>query len=78
MAGRIMMCMRYHYFTLEQRDALGQAIRSRSDEPGMHAALERLHAPSYGVCESCGEDIPFIRLMSNPRLRRCTRCLAEA
>jgi RNA polymerase-binding transcription factor DksA len=70
--------MHYHYFTLEQREALAQAIRARLAEPGMGAALERLHAPDYGVCESCGGDIPFIRMMSNPRLRRCVRCLAEA
>ena len=46
-------------------------------EPGMAAALERLHMPDYGVCESCGDDITFIGLMTNPRLRRCRRCLAE-
>jgi RNA polymerase-binding transcription factor DksA len=70
--------MHYHYFTLEQRDALAESIRARAGEPGMTSAAQRLHAPDYGVCESCGNDIPFIRLMSNPRLRRCTRCLAEA
>jgi RNA polymerase-binding transcription factor DksA len=66
----------YHYFTIEQRNALAEAIRSRLGEPGMATAAERLHAPDYGVCESCGGDIPFIRMMSNPRLRRCARCLA--
>jgi RNA polymerase-binding transcription factor DksA len=69
--------MHYHYFTLEQRDELAEAIRARIDEPGMNAALERLHAPDYGVCESCGGDIPFARLMHNPRLHRCCRCLNE-
>ena len=68
--------MHYHYFTLEQRTALSEAIRSRAGEPGMTTAAQRLHTPDYGVCESCGEDIPFIRMMSNPRLRRCARCLA--
>jgi RNA polymerase-binding transcription factor DksA len=69
--------MHYHYFTLEQRNALSDLIHSRADEPGMTTAAERLHMPDFGVCESCGEDIPFIRMMSNPRLRRCARCLAE-
>lgn len=73
----MMYRMHYRYFTLEQRDALAQAIRSRIGEPGMTVALERLHAPDYGVCESCGGDIPFVRLMGNPRLRRCPRCRDE-
>lgn len=73
----MMRRMHYHYFTLEQRDALAQAIRSRIDEPGMSAALEGLHTPDYGVCESCGGDIAFARLMANPRLRRCARCLVS-
>ena len=74
----MMKRMHYHYFTLEQRNALAQAIRSRMGEPGMSTALERLHGPDYGVCECCGGDIPFVRLMRNPRLRRCDRCLDEA
>jgi RNA polymerase-binding transcription factor DksA len=69
--------MHYHYFTLEQRDALDRAIRARLDEPGMNRALERLHAADYGICESCGRDIAFAHLMDNPRLRRCPRCLDE-
>lgn len=68
--------MHYHYFTLEQRNALSDLIHSRMGEPGMDTALERLHRPEYGVCESCGADIPFIGLMANPRRRRCPSCLA--
>jgi RNA polymerase-binding transcription factor DksA len=67
----------YHYFTLEQRNALAELMRSRIGEAGMPAALERLRAPEFGVCESCGADIAFVRLAANPRLRRCPRCLAE-
>jgi RNA polymerase-binding transcription factor DksA len=67
--------MHYHYFTLEQRDALARAIQARIEEPGMGTALVRLHNADYGVCESCGADIPFVRLMHNPRLRRCRICL---
>jgi RNA polymerase-binding transcription factor DksA len=70
--------MHYHYFTLEQRDRLAQAIRSRIGEPGMSTALVRLHDADYGVCECCGGDIAFVRLMRNPRLHRCERCLDEA
>ena len=70
--------MHYHYFTLEQRNALSELIHSRMTEPGMQSAAERLHSPDFGVCESCGTDIPFIRLMGNPRLRRCMGCLSAS
>jgi len=66
--------MHYHYFTLEQRRALEEAMRSRIAEPGMKAALERLHTPEFGVCEACGADIAFIRLAGNPTVRRCGSC----
>jgi RNA polymerase-binding transcription factor DksA len=66
--------MHYHYFTLEQRNALENAIRSRLAEPGMKDALERLHTPQFGVCESCGADIAYIKLAGNPRLTRCSGC----
>ena len=67
--------MHYHYFTLEQRNTLAELMRSQISEPGMAAALERLRTPDYGVCESCGADIPFVKLAAKPGLRRCTRCL---
>ena len=68
--------MHYHYFTIEQRDGLAQLMRSRITEPGMGTALERLRTPEFGVCESCGADIPFVQLQANPRLTRCAGCLA--
>jgi len=74
----MMRRMHYHYFTIEQRNALAELIRARMAEPGMEAVLERLHTPEFGVCESCAVDIPFARLQANPRLRRCARCLASA
>lgn len=68
--------MHYHYFTIEQRNALTKLMRERSAEPGMEAALKRFHTAEFGVCESCEEDIPFAQLRDNPQLRRCARCLA--
>ncbi len=66
--------MHYHYFTIEQRTDLEEAIRTRLAEPGMQAALERLRSPEFGVCEACGADISFVRLRGNPALRRCAGC----
>lgn len=68
--------MHYHYFTLEQRDALSRQIRSLPWKEGAGAALDFLRSPEYGVCESCGDDIPFTRLLQDPLARRCARCAA--
>ncbi|HYL90636.1 MAG TPA: TraR/DksA C4-type zinc finger protein [Burkholderiales bacterium] len=67
--------MHYHYFTLEQRNVLAELMRSRIEEPGMAAALDRLRTPDYGVCESCGGDIPYARLALDPQLARCPACI---
>lgn len=66
--------LHYHYFTIEQRNALEESIRTRLAEPGMTPALERLHTPQFGVCEVCGADISFARLQADPALRRCVNC----
>jgi RNA polymerase-binding transcription factor DksA len=66
--------MHYHYFTLEQRDALSQQIRGMPSKEAAGPALEFLRSPEYGVCEVCGEDIAFIRLLQDPLLRRCGHC----
>ena len=69
--------MHYHYFTIEQREALERLIRSSmAGRPEMTSALARLHSPEFGVCESCGTDIPFTRLTADPLQRRCRTCRA--
>jgi RNA polymerase-binding transcription factor DksA len=65
--------MHYHYFTLEQRSTLARLL-SDLPEGERQSALDRLHAPDFGVCEVCGGDIPFVRLMSDPLRRRCPGC----
>ena len=66
--------MHYHYFTIEQRSALEEAIRQRMPQTEVRAALERLRSPDYGICEACGADISFVKLAGNPVLRRCPGC----
>lgn len=63
------MRVHYHYFTLEQREALERLIRSTQP-----ALLERLHGPAYGVCEDCGGDIPYVRLLAAPGALLCNHC----
>jgi RNA polymerase-binding transcription factor DksA len=69
--------MHYHYFTLEQREALEGLIRaSLAGRPGMDDALKRLHSPAFGVCEACGGDIPYRKLAADPLAARCPACRA--
>ena len=38
------------------------------------AALERISAGTYGICENCGEDIGEARLQVVPEATRCVNC----
>lgn len=40
-------------------------------------ALELAAAGSYGICEKCGEPIPFERLQIMPETTLCVRCASE-
>jgi len=53
-------------------DAIGnetaQSIR------GVQAALERIAAGTYGICDNCGQDIAEARLRAVPEATRCVNC----
>ena len=67
--------MHYHYLTLEQRESIERIIRARIvAQPQLKEALERLHAPDYGVCIECGKDIAFVRLEADPAALHCQDC----
>jgi RNA polymerase-binding transcription factor DksA len=40
------------------------------------AALSRLDAGGYGICEQCGQPIGHERLLARPAARHCIRCAA--
>ena len=65
--------MHYHYFTIEQREALEQLIRSQASGD-TRETLRRLHSPDYGVCQRCGADIPYARLAAQPAALYCAAC----
>ena len=68
--------MHYHYFTIEQREALESIIRSNlAGRPEMSSALQRLRSPQFGVCDKCGKDIPYRKLVSNPLQQLCAACV---
>ena len=37
-------------------------------------ALERIEDGTFGICESCGDDIPLKRLMARPVTNKCIEC----
>ena len=59
-------------FERSQVDALVRDSRLRLAE--IDAALERLEAGTYGVCETCGRPIVPGRLEVRPTARTCVGC----
>ncbi len=55
-----------------QLTAVLESTRRQVEE--LDAALQRLAAGSYGVCESCGGPIPAARLGARPTARTCVGC----
>ncbi|GHC53161.1 TraR/DksA family transcriptional regulator [Roseibacillus persicicus] len=39
-----------------------------------NAALKRMREGGYGLCESCGSQIPLPRLMARPVVSNCLAC----
>ena len=40
----------------------------------LHATLQRLHQPDYGVCIECAKGIAFVRLEAEPDALHCGDC----
>ncbi|MEL5989837.1 TraR/DksA family transcriptional regulator [Microbacterium phosphatis] len=51
----------------------GLSDDARGELRDIDAALERIDAGTYGVCEVCGEAIPEGRLLARPTAARCVR-----
>jgi RNA polymerase-binding transcription factor len=48
--------------------------REQSEFDEIDAALERVRAGTFGLCETCRGDIPVGRLRAIPAARRCLTC----
>ena len=58
-----------------ERDGLvALAVTARRGIDGVRAALSRLAAGTYGVCERCGQRIPDARLEAVPEATHCVGC----
>jgi DnaK suppressor protein len=55
-------------YTLRIRDRESNLIRK------IKLALEKFEDGSFGICESCGEEIALARLMARPVTAHCIQC----
>ena len=62
-------------FERAQVSSVVRATREHLDE--VRAALARLDAGEYGVCERCGTAIPEERLEARPTARHCVGCASR-
>ncbi|MGD0608635.1 MAG: TraR/DksA C4-type zinc finger protein [Streptosporangiaceae bacterium] len=62
-------------FERQHAAALLDATRQRLT--AIEAALDRLEAGTYGVCERCGRPIGDERLAARPTALTCIRCAAK-
>jgi DnaK suppressor protein len=63
--------------TEERSEMLGRIEASRDRLHLSDRALERIEQGTYGVCSSCGDEIPGARLEVRPLSVRCVGCAAE-
>lgn len=54
-------------------------LRRRVDDQitELRDAFDRVNDKNYGICLSCGEDIPVKRLLAQPTTRFCVQCQEE-
>lgn len=57
-----------------QTEGLLESAHDHLDE--IHAAMARLEAGTYGICERCGRPIAEARLEARPVARLCIQCAA--
>lgn len=51
--------------------------RERQKLQQIKAALKRMEAREYGLCEECGEEIPVGRLKAMPFATLCVKCKSQ-
>jgi len=58
-------------FMLRIRDRESKLIKK------IKAALERIENDTYGICETCGDDITLKRLKARPVTTQCIECKSK-
>jgi DnaK suppressor protein len=57
---------------------IARAERDSSELTEVAEALTRMEDGRYGICETCGKDIGYPRLLVHPAARRCLACQQTA
>lgn len=60
--------------TSERTEVLGLVETLKIQLDDVDAAVEKLEAGTYGICESCGEEIGVARMEGRPTSRYCVEC----
>jgi RNA polymerase-binding protein DksA len=60
--------------TAERTERLGLVETLKSQLDAVDAALARIDAGAYGICVSCGKEIPAARLEARPVAIYCVDC----
>lgn len=60
--------------TSERTEVLGLVDTLKTQLSDVDAAVEKLDAGTYGVCESCGKEIGSARMEGRPTSRYCVDC----
>ena len=58
-----------------EAEALAASLKETLDE--VESALGKFESNTYGVCESCGKEIPAARLEAKPAARYCIDCASK-
>lgn len=58
----------------ERSSLIGLVDQLQQNRKAIVAALERIDAGTYGLCERCGREIPFERLEAVPSTFLCVDC----
>jgi DnaK suppressor protein len=64
--------------TAERSEMLAFIDSARDRLADVNRALEKMDEGTYGICESCGEEIAEARLEARPLSVRCVRCAAAS
>jgi DnaK suppressor protein len=63
--------------TIDRERSVTMLSRNYKTAASIKEALNRIEEGTYGVCESCGQDIPVARLRARPHSRLCIECKQE-
>jgi RNA polymerase-binding protein DksA len=63
--------------TAERTEVLGLVDTLRKQLEGVDQAIKRLEDGTYGICASCGKEIPAARLEARPESIYCVDCKSK-